>query len=153
MLTKIKSFIAGLVEWSTRERPGIPYKDMGGILSRNYRTWMGHSGLAMSSVAVGKLIAMIFAAPISVIIHVVATMGPILFYGNREFGPGGDYYKAKYQPNRKMKQNKRIDSLGDFITPLFFGVFSMFNFSIVVSVIAAAVMIGVMVLLKSMDDG
>ncbi len=157
----MKKFLQGLVEWSTRERPNVPYKDMGGIVSRNFRTWMGHSEVALASVAIGKGLALLtdlFVPILSVGIRIAMTLGPIVYYEKREFGffglfgTTGDYHLAEKQKTTKMKRNKHVDSLGDFISPLFCGLFSAMNFSVVGSGIAALLMLGAMVLLKRVDD-
>ncbi len=157
----MKKFILGLYEWSTRDRPDVTDRHMGGIVSRNYRTWMGHSEVAMVSVAIGKVLAVLtdlFAPVLSLGIRIGTTLGPILFYKYREFGlfglfgKTGDYHKAKEQKTRTLRRNKQVDSIGDFIAPLFSGLFSAMNFSVVGSVIAALVLLGAMVILKRVDD-
>ncbi len=149
-------YVKDLMAWTTRERPGVPYKDMGGIVSRNYRTWLGHSDVALGSVAVGHLLALIpgvgaYSIPIS-------TLAATLYYGYREFGLfglfglTGDYHKAKLQKTKRMRRNKEIDSIGDFISPLFWGIMSATNFDVITAVVAPVGLTALMVILKSIEE-
>lgn len=153
MLTKIKQYIAGLVEWSTRKRGEIDDSKIEGIVSRNYRTWIGHSTVTTGAVAAGKVLALAAAIVdpvIGVTIILVFLLAANGFYFNREFGPKGNYYEAKDLPTRREAKDKRLDSIGDFMIPAMLSVFSLANLPLIASVIMFATLFGSMVLLK--DD-
>jgi len=155
-MRKIRNFIDGLIEWSTRNRGDIRNRDMGGIVSRNYRTWIGHTIVTTGAVAAGKLIATVVSlvapAIVGTIILALLVIGANAFYGWREFGPNGNYREAKGLANSRQSKDKRLDSIGDALFPFMFSMFSVFNLSLIGSVGMFVILFGSMVFLKSEED-
>lgn len=154
MLTKIKGFVRGLVEWSSRHRDPRD-RSIEGIIKRNYRTWMGHTAVVTSILAVAKLLSLLAAlvSPLlATLVLVVAIFGGNGYYFNREFGKNGNYWEAKGLANSKLQKDKELDSIGDFLIPAVVSVFAVYNFNLIAILALPALIVVVMVTLKSMDD-
>lgn len=141
-----KDFIAGLVEWSTRKRGAITGSKIEGVVSRNYRTWIGHTTVTTGAVAAGKVLALL-VGPWAIVVAAVAANG---FYMNREFGLHGNYHEAKYLRTRRASHDKRLDSIGDALFPFLFSVFAAFNVSVIGTAVMFAVFLGSMLVLKGL---
>lgn len=123
-----------MIRWSSKKGEPCDRGIIKGTFCRNWRTWMGHSDVADVAMAVGLLPLVFTTATWAVVFGLACWLSGIGFYAWKEFGKGGNFYDQTEEDIRD-RNDKKTDSVLDFMVPTFTSTFLKFSFSPIVAIV------------------